>query len=264
MKTLANLFSEKDEGKKNPNIEQYVKNSIQEELLKDIQKTYDDLKNRVKKSDFPKLLENSKQKIDSLIHDSELDDEIIDGLKIGYELIETIKDKKNSDLEKKYSAAAALNYLVDSWDIVPDFIQNKGLMDDIYILYLAKTEIDNFDSDSESKDIKSHSIEINEKEKIVRNLFNELGGGLGPHLAKRAKELDLLDKYQRKALFSIGEHYIHKKILSDKQISFFANLLVRLLENGLTKHKCPNSCCKFCDKIEELFKSPHYSYLDSN
>ena len=84
-------------------------------------------------------------------------------------------------------------------------------------------------------------------------LILKIGGAAGPHLAKRAKHMDILNGYQRRALFDIGKKHLQGYKLTKKQHTFFETLIEDSITEGILDNKCPDSPCKYCNELNNIF-----------
>lgn len=148
---------------------------------------------------------------------------------------------------------ASLDYFIDEWDILPDFIPGEGLVDDLYVLQNAQAVVD---GDLSPTDL---GIELDlEKAKSGPQstephvLITELHGAAGMHFAGRAKDQDLLTGYQRKALYDVAMRIVRDWSLTPKQEAFFVEIVEGLVTQGMLEDECPDAPCKYCNHLERL------------
>jgi len=223
--------------------------SLKETLKKDVESSFQKLIAESSISNLEHIISKAKTQLnDEINHD--LPDNIISGLKKGFDLIDILKHSKKE--RSKKIGVAALEYLLDPWDIIPDFISDDGFLDDIYVLDRALELIEKEETE------KIEQREENFSEPSFDRSYNswlilKIGGAAGPHLAKRAEELDILNKFQRKALFDIGNKHLYGYELTKKQHTFFEALIENLIAEGILDHSCPDAPCKYCDKLQFIF-----------
>lgn len=220
---------------------------LKETLKKDIDSSFNKLIEECSIREMDRTIKKAKTHLnEELNHD--ITDRIKNGLKKGFDLIDLLKRSKKASSKK--IGIAALEYLLDPWDIIPDFISDDGFLDDIYVINRAITWI----TEEESNFKTEPEIELSTQKKTYSDwLIIKVGGAAGPHLAKRAKELDILNSYQRRALFDIGRKHLYGYELSRKQHSFFETLIENSIAAGILEYECPDAPCKYCDALNSIF-----------
>lgn len=220
-----------------------VKDELLSNLKTDIEESFAHLIESVNVSDEKKIVLEAKEYLETHLG-KDYSEEVLNGLNKGQELVKLVERSEEEKVKK--IALAALDYLIDPWDIIPDFVANKGFLDDIYVFDLALERLDQVQKTNKELPRKDVS---KDKDWVIL----KLGGASGPHLAKRAKQLNILNSYQRKALFDIGRKQLYGYDLSKKQFSFFETLIKSVVRDGVLDSKCPDSPCKYCNKLEKLY-----------
>lgn len=222
---------------------------LKESLKNDVDNSFNKLTTECSIGDIDSTIQKAEQQLnEELKHD--ISDRIKNGLERGFVLISLLKESKNESSRR--FGVAALEYLIDPWDIIPDFISEDGFLDDIYVIEKAIGLI----HENEVQNKKNESV----KEELVneeRNkwLILKIGGAAGPHFAKRTKDLDILNGFQRKALFDIGRKHLYGYELSKKQHTFFETLVENAIKEGLLEYPCSESSCKYCQKLANLYSN---------
>jgi len=216
--------------------------SLTTDLKDDIDRSFERL---IKNSS----LENKEETISSAVNylnehlARDYPDSIKEGLVRGRELIEKINTISNKRSQK--IILASLEYLIDPWDIIPDFIAEKGFLDDIYVLDQAFIRL-KAAAESEEKEDQLRTLQLNPED-----VLNELGNA-GTHLSARAYDLNLFNPYQRRALQDISKNFLNNKDLTRKQKVFYTVLVEKLIEAGIIEKSCPDHPCSYCYQLKKL------------
>ena len=216
--------------------------TLTNEIKADIDRSLVNLMNDVDLTQTEGIIRDAKKYLQG-IKEKSYSEDISSELGKGWALINEYENSSNNYIKK--IALGALKYLLDPWDIIPDFIGEEGLRDDVYVINKALALIKN------EKNIVLSFNSVSKKKNgwVIYNLDN----GAGQHFAKRAKELGLLDTIRRKALNDISKKYTKGYQLTEKQVSFFEILMERLINDGFINHKCPITNCKYCSELSEIY-----------
>lgn len=76
------------------------------------------------------------------------------------------------------------------------------------------------------------------------------------HLAGKAKLHNVLNSYQRRALFSIGHRLLTHQGISSKQADFLEKLLRECVSAGLVDMTCEKNDCKWCAGMKAELAKP--------
>lgn len=223
--------------------------SLTDEVKNDINRSFKRLIEETDTSNKNQIIEKASNKISEQL-DSNISEEFKNGLSQALNLIEIIENTDKPSLQK--IGLAALEYLNDPWDIIPDLISDKGFLDDIYVVNKAIRLIK---SEESSKEKQSLDVDLNKDNREYSEwVINKVGGAAGPHIAKRAKNQDIMNSYQRKALFDIGRNHLYGYDLTIKQLSFFESLIETAVSEGVLIENCPDSHCVYCSELKNIYK----------
>lgn len=223
---------------------------LKESLKNDIDNSFNKLTTECSINDVDSTIQKAEQQLnEELKHD--ISDRIKNGLERGFELISLLKSS-NKESSKKFGVAA-LEYLLDPWDIIPDFISEDGFLDDIYVIEKAIGLI----QENENQEKKNEAVVEPEVVNRLNDnwLLQKISGAAGPHFAKRTKDLEILNGFQRKALFDIGRKHLYGYELSKKQHTFFETLVENAINEGLLEYPCSEPSCKYCQQLANLYNN---------
>lgn len=137
-------------------------------------------------------------------------------------------------------ALAALEYFADPWEVIPDFIPRYGLLDDAYVLHLARTMI-------------GPDAIAGPHEGAAGALLHGLPPNAGQHLAHRAMERGVLDPADRAFLSNIGNKLTGGERVREQDAQRFADLVRILVELGVAQQPCRPGCatCRALSTLTE-------------
>lgn len=128
------------------------------------------------------------------------------------ETLKVIVESETADAEARKYAAAALNYLLKRLDLVPDWEESIGVLDDVFAIRSLLSLATHYDlgSDLDTKTTVSIGRLTNEAHKAEEWLGAELYADLNAYFAKQVEEsvrdrspgLIVRDAAARKALFA--------------------------------------------------------------
>ncbi len=134
------------------------------------------------------------------------------------ETAKAVVDSSAIDDRARKLAAAALNYLVTRLDLVPDWNETIGLIDDVMVLRVCLRQSNAYDADEhlDGDDLVRFGKMLGDIETIAGFLGDELYGKLGKYCARlvdspvrgRSPEMIISDEAARKALYEEIEHDI--------------------------------------------------------
>jgi len=239
--------------------------SLTDDQKRDVQEAFSRLTGRVDEVDPSRVIVAVKRKLEHLEARDDLNEEVRDGLALANSLASELdrQNKDSSGADETYAIAlAALQYLIDPWDLIPDDIPEHGLADDAFVLILACERLNEVRVPSASElqqplgqgrtDPGANELYQTPK---GRDALAMLPRGAGQHFARRAKELGLLNGFLRKALFDISRRATFGVTLSAKQKAFAETILTRLAREGLSRFPCQDIGCKHCREFSALVDS---------
>lgn len=216
--------------------------SLTSELKDDIDRSFERLINNSSLENKKETLSDAKAYLDEHLS-RDYQESIKEGLERGRDLIEkisTVSEEKSQQI-----ILAALEYLIDPWDIIPDFIAEKGFLDDIYVIDQAFIRLK---AAAERDEIQSEPRRLKmDPEKVIQEL-----GDAGGHLSNRAYDSNLLNTYQRRALQDISKSYLNNYELTRKQKVFYTVIIEKLIEEGMLDNSCPDQPCGKCYKLKKV------------
>ena len=224
-----------------------VSEKLKQTLQEDIDSSFNKLVEECSIGEMSRTIKKAEKQLNDELN-NDISEHVKDGLKKAFDLIDLLKKSKKESSKKM--GVAALEYLLDPWDIIPDFISEDGFLDDIYVINRAIKSIKEEQTVTDTKsEIEYQSNVTAQKEWLIL----KIGGAAGPHLAKRAKNMDILDGYQRRALYDIGRKHLQGYKLTRKQHTFFETLIEDSVSEGILDNKCPDSPCKYCNELKNIF-----------
>jgi len=220
-------------------------------LLEDVEKSFKRLINKMSYENVTDgILSNAQSYLQEQFNGKDEINKL--GFKNGAKLIDLIQQSSNKT--HKMIGFAALEYLLDPWDIIPDFVGSEGLIDDIYVMQRAIQIIESGHSVDIENDLQHATTDI-PSSSSPDWLLDRLGGASGPHFAKRMKELNILSNYERKAVFDIGQKQLYGSNISIKQYTFFETLIEKSIQEGLLHSDCPITSCQYCSKLKKIYRT---------
>lgn len=167
---------------------------------------------------------------------------ILSSLTTADRLIEFIERHEGSSrAHERKLALAALEYLVDPWEVIPDLIPTHGFLDDIYVLELAAAAVG------------SHSA-TDAPISAAKRFIEQLPTGAGQHFAHRAMEQNLLGPSERALLSMISARQHTRAEIEDAICERFKSIASELVGLGMLNRPCRLQNCLACRKLGELVR----------
>lgn len=163
------------------------------------------------------------------------------------------------DFELTPETYAALDYLVDPYDLIPDNVPGYGVLDDAYVLALmlhhiepGSLRISEFDIEEQARlsdPSKRYAIDDVHPEQLV-------------HFATKARYHNLFSGREVKAFSNISAKLTRGSRVSIKQLAYLDKLYVMALDAGVKEAECPKDRCEFCHvgTVVEPEKPREFSY----
>jgi uncharacterized protein DUF1232 len=209
-------------------------NGLTPSQVEDVRQAYNHFFETVDIGNSASLISQAKRKMVAVLS-TEQSPEVVQGMASIQRLLDIAAAASGSPARH---ALAALAYFVDPWDIIPDEIPGAGLLDDVFVAKISLGAIEG---------------QLGEPATTKRGRESaNLDFAAGPHLAERARQLGILDAYQRRALYDLGSMASSGKILSPKQSSFYVQLASRLVGQGILETPCLQAGCKRCAQLVQF------------
>lgn len=209
--------------------------TLTEQQKRDIEAVLRDLSSRVHLSEAPEVVRQARRKVED-IRLSRVNDFGDSGFALAARIIAFVGMPDTKDISERKLALAALQYLVDPWETIPDMIPKYGLLDDIYALTLADAAI--------SKIHKRAANGYSDEEAPLRLLPT----GTVEHLARLCMERKTLSAEERQTLVRTGEKLSHRQPLAPDVVTRVTRILQRVRVNLVP---CKQHCA-YCSALESV------------